>query len=166
MKVHRGKIHKYLGMKMDFSHKGEVQLTMPKHMDDIQATYDIAQAKFSDGFIEVKRRRSKNQLTPAPTDIFVVNEECKKLPDEQREVFHCLVAKLVFVWKRVRPDIGVAMSFLTKRVKQPDLDDWRKLVHLMEYLKAEGDRPLILAADKMGILLWYRCCICSACKWT
>jgi hypothetical protein len=166
MKVHRGTVHKYLGMKMDFSHKGEVQLTMPKHMDDIQATYDIAQAKFSDGFIEVKRRRSKNQLTPAPTDIFVVNEECKKLPDEQREVFHCLVAKLLFVWKRVRPDIGVAMSFLTKRVKQPDLDDWRKLVHLMEYLKAEGDRPLILAADKMGILLWYRCCICSACKWT
>jgi len=25
------------------------------------------------------------------------------------------------------------MSFLTKRVKAPDLDDWRKLVHLMDY---------------------------------
>jgi hypothetical protein len=25
----------------------------------------------------------------------------------------------------------------------------------MEYLKADGDRPLILAADKTGILLWY-----------
>jgi hypothetical protein len=74
-------------MKMDFSHKGEVQLTMPKHMDDIRTTYDVAQAKFNDGFIKVKRRRSKNQLTPAPTDIFVVNEECKKLPDEQWEVF-------------------------------------------------------------------------------
>jgi hypothetical protein len=47
------------------------------------------------------------------------------------------------------------MSFLSKRVKQPDLDDWRKLVHLMEYLKADGNRPLILAADKTGILIWY-----------
>ena len=88
-------------------------------------------------------------------DIFVVNKECKKLPQEQREVFHCLVAKLVFVWKRVKPDIGVAMSFPTKRVKQPDLDDWPKLVHLMDYSKADGLRSLILAADKTGILIWY-----------
>jgi hypothetical protein len=147
-------------MQMDFSHKGEVHLTMPKHLEDIQVTYDAAQAKFNDDFIEVKRRpRSMNQLTPAPIDIFVVNEECKKLPQEQREVFHCLVAKLVFVWKRVRSDIGVAMSFLTKRVKQPDLDDWRKLVHLMDYLKADGNRPLILAADKTGIVIWYLQCM-------
>ena len=106
---------------MDFSRKGEVHLTMPKHLQDVQDTYDAAQAKFNDDFIVVKKRtRSKNQLTAAPIDIFVVDQECKKLPQEQREVFHCLVAKLVFVWKRVRPDIGVAMSFLTKRVKQPD----------------------------------------------
>jgi hypothetical protein len=62
---------------------------------------------------------------------------------------------MVFIWKRVKPDRGVAMSFLTKRVKEPDLDDWRKLVHLMDYLKADGDRPLILAADKSGDLTWY-----------
>ena len=156
MKVHRGKVHEYLGMRMDFSHKGEVHLTMPKHLKDVQDTYDAAQAKFNDDFIVVKKRtRSKNQLTAAPIDIFVVDQECKKLPQEQREVFHCLVAKLVFVWKRVRPDIGVAMSFLTKRVKQPDLDDWRKLEHLMDYLKADKNRPLILAADKTGILIWY-----------
>ena len=69
MKVHRGKVHEYLGMQMDFSHKGKVHLTMPKHLEDIQVTYDAAQAKFNDDFIEVKRRpRSKNQLTPAPIE--------------------------------------------------------------------------------------------------
>jgi hypothetical protein len=47
------------------------------------------------------------------------------------------------------------MAFLTKRVQAPDLDDWRKLVHLMEYIKADGDRPLILSADKSGTLTWY-----------
>jgi hypothetical protein len=56
VKVHRGAVHKYLGMQLDFSHKGEVHLTMQKHLDDIQATYDEAQAKFNDHFIEVKRR--------------------------------------------------------------------------------------------------------------
>ena len=46
------------------------------------------------------------------------------------------------------------MSFLTKRVKEPDLDDWRKLVHLMDYIIADGDRPLILSAGS-GDLTWY-----------
>ena len=36
----------------------------------------------------------------------------------------------------------------------PDLDDWQKLVHLMDYFKADGDRPLILSADS-GDLTWY-----------
>ena len=58
---------------------------------------------------------------------------------EGREIFHCLVAKMIYIWKRVKPDCGTAMSFLTKRVKASDLDDWRKLVHLMEYLKVDRD---------------------------
>jgi hypothetical protein len=52
MKVHRGTVHEYLGMRMDFSHNREVHLTMPKHLDDIQATYDVAQAKFNDKFMK------------------------------------------------------------------------------------------------------------------
>jgi hypothetical protein len=36
-------------------------------------------------------------------------------------------------------------------VKAPDLDDWQKLVHLMDYIK---DRPLILSADS-GDLTWF-----------
>ena len=57
--------------------------------------------------------------------------------------------------KRVRPDIGPTIAFLTKRVKAPDLDDWRKLDHLEEYIKSDCDRPLILSADENGDLTWY-----------
>ncbi len=35
MKVHRGKTHKYLGMSMDFSHKGQCQVTMHSYIDGI-----------------------------------------------------------------------------------------------------------------------------------
>ncbi len=38
MKVPRGKVHKYLGMTMDFCTKGEVHITMPKHLDDADET--------------------------------------------------------------------------------------------------------------------------------
>ena len=73
--------------------KGEVHITMPKHLEDAVQTFKNAQTKFNNGFIEVKQKRSKSQLTAAPKDLFVVNEECKKLPKKQQEAFHCVVAK-------------------------------------------------------------------------
>ena len=109
---------------MDFSTKGEVHITMPKHLENSVETFENAQAKYSKGFIEVKRKRSKLQLTAAPKDLFVVNEECEKLPKKQQEAFHKVVAKSIYLWKHGRPDIGTPVSFLTKRVREPDLDDW------------------------------------------
>jgi hypothetical protein len=35
MKVHRGKTHKYLGMSLDFSHKGQCQVTIHDYIDGI-----------------------------------------------------------------------------------------------------------------------------------
>jgi len=87
MKIHCEKVHKYLGMIMDFSTKGEVHITMPKHLIGAVETFKNAQAKYSEEFIEVKRKRSKSQLTAAPKDLFVVNEQCKKLPKPQQEAF-------------------------------------------------------------------------------
>ena len=117
MKVCCGKVHVYVGMTMDFSNEGEVHITMPKHLGDAVETFETSQAKFSKGFIEVKRKRSKSQLTAAPKDLFVMNEECKKLPKKQQKAFHCVVAKSIYLWKHSRPDIGTAVSFLTKQVK-------------------------------------------------
>jgi hypothetical protein len=34
-KVHRGKVHKYLGMSLDFSHKGQYHVTMYDYLDGI-----------------------------------------------------------------------------------------------------------------------------------
>ena len=131
MKVRCNKVHEYLGMMMDFTTKGEVHITMPKHLDDAVETFEKAQASYSKGFIEVKRKRSKSQLTAAPKDLFVINEQCKKLPKQQQEQFHCVVAKSIYLWKHGRPDIGTAVSFLTKQVREPDLDDWKKLDHMI-----------------------------------
>ena len=35
--------------------------------------------------------------------------------------------KLLWVNKRGRPDVAVAISFLCTRVQKPDMDDWKKL---------------------------------------
>ncbi len=55
--------------------------------------------------------------------------------------------------KHARPDVSTAIAFLTTRVRAPDVDDWKKLSHLMEYLRVDRLRPLILSADGSGVLM-------------
>jgi hypothetical protein len=143
-------------MVLDYPHRWEVHSTMPKHLEDVQKTFDECQAKIGDGFVVVKmRNRGKSQKTCAPSDLFKVNVECEKLQNEHREYFHCIVAKLLYVQKRLRPDIGPTIAFILKRQKATDLDDWHKLDHLVEYLKSDWDQPLFFSADENGDLTWY-----------
>ena len=44
---------------------------------------------------------------------------------------------------------------LTTRVRAPDRDDWEKLLHLIEYLRRDCARPLVLGAENDGLLMWY-----------
>jgi hypothetical protein len=74
---------------------------------------------------------------------------------KQATNFHATVAKLLFVPKRGRPDILLAVSFLTTRVKAPDLDDWKKLLRVLAYLKHTMKYHLTLACKKIDTLTWY-----------
>ncbi len=84
-----------------------------------------------------------------------MNEDCKKPSNEAAAAFHTIVAKALYVTKRARPDISLAIAFLMMRVRSPDIEDWEKLCHLMEYLKVDRERPLILGANKEGMLMRY-----------
>jgi hypothetical protein len=94
-------------------------------------------------------------MSTAPDNLFVVNVDCTKLSDEAAAAFHTIMAKALYITKRARPDISLAITFLTTRVRSPNIDHWEKLRHLMEYLRADTDRPLILGADNEGMLMWY-----------
>jgi hypothetical protein len=63
--------------------------------------------------------------------------------------------KTLWATKRARPDTGTAISFLSTRVREPDEDDWSKLVHLMKYIRGTQEMPLILSANGSGILKWW-----------
>ncbi len=108
--------------------------------------------KHGGGFIPVTKQRFK---TPAPDNLFVVNEDCDKLPEAASADFHTIVAKTLYVTKKARPDTCLAIAFLTTRVRAPNTDDWDKLCHLMEYLRGDRDQPLILGVDSNGLLMWY-----------
>ena len=155
MKVHRGKTHKYLGMLLDFSHVNQCRITMIDFVDEIVAAYDKASSELDDGFTLVFKKGNHSKSSAAPDDLFVVNEDAEKLSEEGQRAFHHLVAKTLYISKRARPDLSTAIAFLTTRVKAPDVDDWRKLSHMMEYLRVERLRPLVLSADGSGVLMWY-----------
>ncbi len=152
MKVHRGKVHKYLGVALDFSHKGQYHVTMYDYLDGIRQAFDAAVEQHGNGFILVTNQRFK---TPASDNLFIVNEDCDRLSEAASADLHTIVAKTLYVTKRARPDTCLANAFLTTRVRVTDTDDWEKLCHLMEYLRGDCDQPLILGADNNGLLMWY-----------
>jgi hypothetical protein len=125
---------------------------MHDYLDGILKEFDAAMEKHEHGFLPVTRQRYE---TPAPDNLFIVNEDSEKLPDEMAANFHTIVAKTLYVTKRARPDMCLSIAFLTTRVRAPDRDDWKKLCHLVEYLRKDHARALVLGAKNNGLLMWY-----------
>jgi hypothetical protein len=117
---------------------------MLDYVDEILAAFDKAEPK------------GGGTNTSAATDsLFKVEEDCEKLAQANAVEFHNLSAKTLYATKRARPDTCTAIAFLTTRVREPDKDDWTKLVHLMRYIKCTRTMPLILSANGIGILKWW-----------
>ena len=111
MVVHRGKMHKYLGMSIDFSKKGITSVSMVDYVKDIVSSWDKASGELkADGF-KTKFRKQSGEPTAAPSNLFTVDEYSVKLSEKQKSTFHTIVAKALFVAKRARPDIAVAIAF-------------------------------------------------------
>jgi hypothetical protein len=112
MAVHRGKVHKYLGMTLDFSTKRQVKISMIDYVKEVVAAWDNVPKHNNDGFTEVKSKRGrKSKSSAAPEDLFKINED--ELNTEMAMAFHNIVAKALYVVKRARPDALVSIAFLT-----------------------------------------------------
>jgi hypothetical protein len=144
MTVSRGKIHKYLGMTLDYRVPGQVKITMLDYDDEILAAFDKAEPKGGD-----------TKTSSAPDSLFKVDEDCEKLAQAKAVELHNLVAKTLYATKRSRLDTCTAITFLTTRVREPDKDNYTKLVHLMRYIRGTRTMPLIMSANGSGILKWW-----------
>jgi len=76
MKVNQGKVHKYLGMNLDFSNKHKVKITVVEYVKEIIAAWDKAATKINQDSFETMRKRSKKGRSSAtPEDLFKVNKD-------------------------------------------------------------------------------------------
>jgi hypothetical protein len=144
MTVRRGTMHKYLGMTLDYTVRGQVNITMFDYADYILTAFDKAEQK-----------GGGTKTSAAPDSIFKVDENCEKLKQDKAVEFHNLVANTLYFNKRARSDTCTAIAFLTTRVRSPDKDNWKKVVHLMRYIRGTRTMPLILSDNGSGILKWW-----------
>ena len=111
--VQRGRKHEYLGMTIEYMDDRKVKFTMTDYVDGLlnEMTDDMKGVA----------------VTPAASHLNEVNDNAEKLSDTMRDTFHHLTAKILYLSKQARPDLQTAVSFLTTRIIQPDIDDWKKL---------------------------------------
>ncbi len=107
--VTRGQSHDYLGMTIDFSKEGKVIINMEDYIDSVLE--------------ETPVNMNGEAVTPAANHRFDIRKEPILLDEKRSDYFHSMTCMLLFLAKRGRPDIQVAIAFLTKRVTLPDEDD-------------------------------------------
>jgi hypothetical protein len=77
---------------------------------------------------------NQTYTTPAVKECFKYTNRAALDVDGQKK-FHTMVAKLLYLAKRARPDILMAVSFLCTKVTKPTKEDQKKLVCVMGYIK-------------------------------
>lgn len=133
--VHDGPLISYLGMSLDFGVPGVVKITMPGYVNEMLDSLGVV----------------GSYTTPATPDIFEIGTtgepEPPLLSAKDAKEFHTVVAKLLYLAKRARPDILVAVTFLTTRVKAPNSNDNAKLMRVLKYLNGTRDLGICLRQD-------------------
>ena len=82
--------------------------------------------------------------TPARPNLFAIPDKSYPLlPDDLRERFHSITAKLLYLSKRTRPDILTAVALFTKRVLKPQRDDYDKLSRTIKYVRGTQHMGII-----------------------
>ena len=144
VKPSRGQAHDYLAMMIDFKHQGKVIIDVRRCVDSL-----------------IKKFKCLNKLgaakpkTPAAEHLFTVRDEVEKLYAEKAEEFHSAVAAALFVSKRARDDIQPVASFLCTRVKEPDQDNWKKLLRMLQCLRVTKECVKTLSTDETRSVKWW-----------
>jgi hypothetical protein len=111
----------YLGMTLDYTTKGKITISMYEYIEKM--------------LTELPSDMNGVSKIPAAGHLFNINPDATKLPEDKAQLFHHLVAKLLYLCRRTRQDLQTAVAFLCTRVKEPDEDDYKKLIKVMQYIR-------------------------------
>ena len=140
MTVTRGNKHTFVGVDIEFTGEGTVVLSMDDHVDECVEIYKG----------EIKSKAA----TLAQGTLFEEDSGNLAAPlDEKRaDKFHHTTAKLLYLSKRVRLDIDLAISFLWTRVASSTHGDEMKLKRVLSYLNGTKGMKRIIGANGLSYL--------------
>ena len=101
LSMHTGRKHDYLGVDMEFTDDGLLEVSMFKYLRNV--------------IEEFPEKITGRAATPAAGHLFDVRDEKEARPPEEERAlaFHHTVAQLLFMATRARRDIQMAVAFLT-----------------------------------------------------
>ena len=141
VKVVRGHRHDYLAMILDYSSPGVMKVDMTNYVKSMIADFP--------------EKLTSTGRFPWTEKLYNVDETSKSLQKEKAKVLHTFVMKGMFLCKRGRQDIRPGIAFLATRTLAPTVEDWTKLLKLMNYLKSTQDLVTCLSADDTQTIKWY-----------
>ena len=134
-----GTRHDYLAMILNFLIPGVLQVDMTLYVHSMIED-------FPDKF-------SGKSKTPWNENLFKVDPTSKPLDIKRAKLFHTFVMKGMFLCKCGCQDIQPAIALMATRVTEPNEGDWKKLLKMMNYLKATKDDVPCMSAVLMPHLL-------------
>jgi hypothetical protein len=95
---------------------------------------------------------TRSAATPVQKNLFDTNELHGLLMLHNGKIFHSVVAKLLYVSRRSRLDIKLAIAFICTHMSCIMEQDWLKLKSVLKYLRGTLDEFLTLGADDVGLM--------------
>jgi hypothetical protein len=129
VKAVRGKVHKYLGMTLDYLENKFLCVHMKSYIELMlkEFPYELG---------------NKNEKYPWNENLFKnLDTHNEKLENKKTEIFHTFVTKGLFLAKRGRPDIMPGIAYLSTKVRNPSINNWDKLTNLLRFLKIQKIIP-------------------------
>jgi hypothetical protein len=102
-------------------------MTILKRVDG----YEISMKSYIEDILALYGKSIKTCVTPAKPGLFDTSTGTDYVDSVQ---FHSIVAKLLYLGKRGRPNILLPVQYLCTRVKKPTVDDQRKLERVLGYI--------------------------------
>jgi hypothetical protein len=128
-------------MTLDYSEKGKVKIKMLDYAEKMLANLPAE----IDG----------EAPSPAANHLLTVNGDQIKVDDKKAQLFHTHVANTLFLCKRARPDLQTAVAFLSTMVKSCNEDDYKKVIRMLQFLRAMSGELLTLSTDSLHNVRWW-----------
>ena len=90
------------------------------------------------------------KASPTGMNLFTIDHGSQPLSEHSSKEFHSMVAKLLYIAKRTRPDILLPVNFLATRVKNPTESDLKKLNRVLQYLNGTPNHAISLTMNTTG----------------